>query len=307
MGEIACQKKINRLRNLQAISLPAGGLLAWGDQTWLQYILPSDTWKKLLILTCARLPILSMASRKFDGRLFLGKQQFHLDRVLELLSDVLPKININCIFVNSQRNLPRIYIWLNAGKNQYFLKIASKNDCLAFQNEFDVAVGLNLPDPYWTMRPLSLHYKDDLSILLCEGLTKSAHQVKQRILPRNLILAFASNGVKAEGFFGGPVHLDLSSNNTFFVRKRLLVIDWESAASNGPDYCDLIELAAAGVVLNPTKEHYVEAIGNILQREVSFRPKDVTILESLSFLSDRGNTNAQKLCLPNKMCEKKNL
>ena len=277
---------------LRALTLPMGGMLAWNDPAWLQYILPRDSWKKRFFRVIARLPLFWLVSRQFDGQLVLDGQKFGLEGVLALVSDVLPAVTVWAIFVNSQRNPPRIYLWVGSKNQQYFLKIGLESDHSAFKNEFETAAGTDMPRRVETMRPLALRHQDGLVLLLSEGLDLEAQRMKKKLSPENVISLLIVDGIKKEGFFGGLVHADLASNNVFLINKQLLVVDWEFAVCSGPNYCDLIGLGAACVVANARIENTMEEVGNILSQKTGFRPSHTDISNALSFLASRGNKNA---------------
>jgi hypothetical protein len=283
------------MNNLRYISLPAGGLLAWSDKDWLRYILPADSWKKRVILCLSRLPFFEVLVRRFDGKLKLDGWEFDLSAVTSLLAIPLPLTRVAAVFANSRRMPPRIYVWLSSDDQEYFLKIGTERDYPAFQNEFDLVRQLDLQEEITVMLPLDLRRFERVVLLLSEGLPRDVLSRKKRIGPQEIIARLTAGGVHAEGFFGGPVHGDLSSNNVFVVGHRLVIVDWEFAAPRGPDYCDLVELAAARIAAGPKSECSISAIGGLLCRETGCHLAGRIVAKCLAFLTSRGNKNAERV------------
>lgn len=280
---------------LRALSFSGGVVLAWADPIWLQYILPADSRKKQILRAALRCPLTQLVSRRFRGKLILDGRSFDLAELLEQVAEVLPDPIVSAIFVNSRRDPPRIYIWFSSGGHEFFVKVGTDRDGAAFQNEFEVSKDVTLPNGSRTLRHLALSKYDGLHILVSEGLEQSAHSRKKRLLAEDMLVFFSQQGLRSEGFFGGAVHGDLASNNVFLLDDEILVVDWEFGARSGPDYCDLIELAAAHVIADPTAERSFGSIRDVLQRTTGFDPPERALLESLMFLSSRGNSNAQQM------------
>ena len=280
---------------LRSVSLPGGGLLAWADPVWLQYILPTDSRKKRLVRALARLPLLGLVSSRFNGKLVFDGRIINLSDLLRQLADVIPDPIVSAIFVNSRRKPPRVYIWLTSTGVDYFVKIGTDEDLVAFRNEIDVlASQVSLLD-IRVMRPLKLLVHNDLVMLVSEGMNKDLHASKRRLLPGEVLSHFSMQAGLPQGFFGGPVHCDLSSNNVFIVGNQVLIVDWEFAASSGPDFCDLIELGAAVVISDLQAPPDMERLKDVLLGPTGFSLPNTTIMKCLVFLAERGNRNAIKL------------
>lgn len=278
---------------LRSLPLPNQGLLAWSDPTWLQYILPADSLKKRLLRGMARHPAFVLLSRCFDGTLPFNGEVYDLDDLLASLSDIAPDPAVSAVFVNSKRNPPRVYVWLRSGDKTLFLKIGRETELSFFENEVEALAQLHPIEDMQVMRPLALRKHDGLTLLLSQGMSLSMQRNKRRLNPEQVLAHFARQKLEASGFFGGLVHGDLASHNVFKLGDRLLIVDWEFAATSGPDYCDLIELGAALVVSNTTQRPDLDTLNAQLRRSAGARLDDSTLLDSLVFLAERGNINAR--------------
>lgn len=277
---------------LRSFRFPNKGLLVWSDTDWLRSILPSDSRKKKLLRRLGGLPILS---RRFNGKVPFGDRIYDLDRILAQFADIAPFSKVSAIFVNSRRNLPRIYVWLQSEGHPMFLKIGGPTELPAFENEANALTELHTGNDLIVMHPLSLRVYDSLVLLLSQGMSLTMHQQKQRLSPDEVLSYFVKLGVKANGFFGGPVHGDLSSHNAFDVEGRLLVVDWESAAPHGPDYCDLIELCSTLLVADCTRPTGLAALKAQVRRSADLELDEVTLRNALKFLAQHGSINSQKI------------
>lgn len=277
---------------LRSFRFPGQGLLVWSDPAWLQHILPADSRKKKLLRGLASLPGFSLLSRRFDGKLPFDGRVYDLGDLLAQFSDIVPAPTLSAMFVNGRRNPPRIYVWLESEGNPLFLKIGNATERSVFGNEVEALSGLHPDNDLLVMRPMALRVSDGLALLLSQGMSRTMHTLKQRLSPDQVLTNFARQGLEPTGFFGGPVHGDLASHNVFDLGDRLLIVDWEFAAPNGPDYCDLIELCAALVVADPARHPDFDALKTQLHRSAGLGLNDSTLSNALEFLAQRGNINA---------------
>lgn len=278
---------------LRSFRFPGQGLLVWSNPAWLQYILPADSKKKMLLRGLARLPGFSLLSRRFDGKVPFDGRIYELDDLLAQLSDIVPAPSVSAMFVNGRRNPPRIYVWLESEGNPLFLKIGNEMEQPAFENEVEALTGLHLDNNLLVMRPMALRFSDALVLLLSQGMSPTMHRQKQRLSPDEVLAYFARLGLQANGFFGGPVHGDLASHNVFDLGNRLLIVDWEFGAPSGPDYCDLIEIGAALVVADPNECADLSSLKTRLHKRAGVQLDDSILRAALAFLAERGNINAR--------------
>lgn len=280
--------------NLRSLPLPNQGLLIWSHRMWLQYIIPADSWKKRLLGSLARYSAFEILSRRFDGNLYFDGQVYNLSDLISCFATINPAPVVCAAFVNSGRNPPRAYVWLQSGDTPLFLKIGRSIEQPLFENEVKVISKIDSVKNIQVMKPVELCKYDGLVLLLSEGMSLDVHRVKQRLAPQQVIAHFILHGVNASGFFTGPVHGDLSSQNVFKLGEQLLVVDWEFAALSGPDYCDLIELGAAMLVAEPDQSPNLPSLRARLYQSVGIKLNDSTLIDALVFLADRGNINAHK-------------
>lgn len=280
---------------LRSFRFPGQGLLVWSDPVWLQDILPADSRKKKLLRGLASLPGFSLLSQRFDGKMPFDGRVYDLDDLLAQLSDIVPVPTISAIFVNGRRNPPRIYVWLESEGNPLFLKIGNATERPVFENEVKALTGVPPFNDLLVMRPIVLRTLDGLVLLLSQGMSSTMHRQKQRMSPVEVLAYFVRQGLQASGFFGGPVHGDLSSHNVFDLGNRLLIVDWEFGAPSGPDYCDLIEIGAALVVADANECVDLNALKTHLHKSAGVQLDDSTLCDALAFLAERGNINARKV------------
>lgn len=280
---------------LHCLSLPGTVLLAWRDAAWVSYILPSDSIKKRFVKTLVSSSLSRIFSKYFNGKLIFGNQSVDLQIILDQLKGDITNPQTSAIFVNSRRDTPRIYLWLMSEGVEYFIKIGLGADYEAFNNELKVMENKHELGDIQILSGRKLFRHDNLSILLSKGLSEREHQQKKRMLPHEILRYFSNRGLSSEGFFGGRVHCDLSSNNVFSVGNRLIVLDWESSVELGPRYCDLIELGSAMLVSDPVKRKTLRCFKSLLNNQIGFCPSESSIRDSLEFLSNQGNKNAIKL------------
>lgn len=278
---------------LRSFRFPGQGLLVWSNAEWLKFILPSDSQKKKLFHVFASLPGFACFLRHFDGKLPFDGRMYDLDDLLAQFSDIVPFPTVSAIFVNGRRDPQRIYVWLESEGNPMFLKIGKAAERPVFENEADALTGLHTNDDIIVMRPRALRLSKTQVLLLSNGLSQSMHQQKQRLSPDKVLSYFVRQGLQASGFFGGPIHGDLASNNVFQVGNRLLIVDWEFAVPDGPDYCDLIELCAALVIANRTQPPSLADLQAQVRRSTDLELDDSTLNKALEFLAQRGNINAR--------------
>lgn len=281
--------------DLRSLKLPGGRLIAWSDRSWVQLILPSDSWKKRIFRFLLRLPFAPLVSRSFEGEVFIKGRVLDLKMLLPMLADVVADPVVEAVFVNSQRKPPRIYIWLKSKDGPKFMKIGTNLESQAFKNEFELVKSLDVHSGVRVMRPLKLFQYKEFEIIVFEGLDKSDHAKKCRLFPRELISYFVAHELKGAGFFGGPVHGDLSSNNAFKLGGQVLIFDWEFGSASGPEYCDLIELALSLALSNARlpKRDLLRSIKLEILELSGVRLSEATIHKALVFLATKGNSNAE--------------
>jgi hypothetical protein len=280
---------------LRSLSLPNQGLLVWSHPKWLQYILPADSWKKKLLRGLSGYPAFELFSKHFDGNLYFDGQVYNLSNIISVLPAINPAPVISAAFVNSGRNPPRAYVWLQSGDIAMFLKIGRAIEYPFFENEVKVFEKMNSVEGLQVMKPITLCNYDGLVLLLSKGISLDMQRFKHRVTPEQMLSQFLKHGADASGFFGGPVHGDLSSQNVFKLRDQLLIVDWEFATPYGPDYCDLIELGAAIVVASPNQSPNLANLQAQLHRSVGVELNYSTLFNALVFIAERGNVNAREI------------
>ena len=176
-----------------------------------------------------------------------------------------------------------------------FLKIGTAAEFSVFENEASALTKLHTDHDLIVMRPLALRVSDSLVMLLSQGMSLNMHQFKQRLSPDEVLSYFVQVGLQANGFFGGLVHGDLSSQNVFDVGGKLLVVDWEFATPHGPDYCDVIELCSALVVADCVDPAGFATLKAQVSRNTGLELDESTLRNAVEFLAKRGNINAQKV------------
>ncbi len=280
---------------LRSIRLPGGGLLAYSEPAWVKRILPSDSWKKKVIRFLSWLRILDLVGFRFDGRTSLDGHSFDLFELTRQLPGAAKNATLAAIFVNSRRRSPRVYAWLQSGGEDFFLKIGTASDEAAFRNEIEVTAQLSVPPGFRVMRPIELLNVDGLFLLLSQGISPAILDTMTRMEPRQVFARLAAQSATPTGPFRGPVHSDLASNNVFAYGDEILLVDWEFAALSGPDYCDLVGLAAEIAAEQTNTGGNVEATCAYLRQETGYNLEDDAIIECLEFLATRGNRRAQHI------------
>ncbi len=283
------------MNELRCLPIPGGGTVGWAHTGWLLGILPSDSWRKRAIRSLARLRLLNLLSRRFDGRLNLSGQEFLLDDVLEHLDVAANPALPMAIFANVQRDPPRIYVWLQSGIKNFFLKIGTEQDYPAFRNEVEVSANLKVHSDIVVMRPIANQRKNGLSMLVFEGIESEILARKKRMSPHEIIWFLRGRRALRKGVFGGAVHCDLASNNLFKVGDKLLIVDWEFSALSGPDYCDLVGLIVAILADEPGTMASVETTRYLLAREAGCQLSENAVSCCLRFLAARGNRQAAQV------------
>lgn len=283
---------------LRYVPINDNGLIAYSDPAWVEHMLPSDSVKKRIVKTVCRLPIIKFLLPKFDGKVLFRSGTVDLEQVLTLVNRVIPSPNISAVFVNGGREPPRIYVWLEANSDDYFLKIGTSNDYELFENEVTLFKN-HPPDGVHLMRPLSVLRFGELSMLVSEGFSLQMRERKRRLLPRDIIARFKVGGFPPEGFFGGPVHGDLAGNNIFAIDDDVYVLDWEFSSPEGPSYCDLVELITAILFHENVKPVGIRDLQALVTQLTDLQLPDNVLWEALNFLATRKNPNALRFLATN--------
>lgn len=281
--------------NLRTISFSDGITLAWAESSWIQHMLPSDSVKKSIVRTLLRPPISQFLSSRFEGALTIDGRTFWLADILELIDHVAPEPIVTAIFANQRRQPPRIYIWLRSRDGARFVKLGTYRDQEKFHNEAKILKCVKLPQGIRTLSPLLVAEFNTLQLLVSEGLEQKEHVIKTRMLTEDILINFSSSELLAKGFFGGPIHGDLASNNVFRLKNEILIVDWEHGSVSGPDYCDLIELGSARALGSASSQNGVEDVRKHLELLIGFSPTHAEVIEGLRFLESCGSNNASKI------------
>jgi len=266
-------------------------LVAYSDPVWIEHILPSDSLKKRIFKQICRLPFIKFLSPQFDGKVLFNSETVDLEHVLAQVTQVIPSLDISAVFLNGGREPPRIYVWLSAENDNYFLKIGTVDDNKLFENEIGLFES-HLPDGVRLVRPLKVLRFGNLSMLFCEGLNLQMHECKRRLLPRDIIAHFKDRGFLPQGFFGGPVHCDLASNNVFAINSDVYILDWECSSPKGPSYCDLVELTTAILFQENIKPVGIGDLQALMTQLTDLQLPENTFWDALHFLAERNNPNA---------------
>ena len=217
--------------------------------------------------------------------------------MLTVVNRVIPSPDISAVFVNGGREPPRIYVWLEAGSDDYFLKIGTNNDYELFENE--VALFKNHPpDGVHLIRPLSVVRFGELSMLVSEALVCRCVNVSVGSY-REILLLTSRWEVFLQRVFGGPVHGDLAGNNVFAIDDDVYVLDWEFSSPEGPSYCDLVELITAILFHENVKPVGIRDLQALVTQLTDLQLPDNVLWDALNFLATRNNPNALRFLATN--------
>lgn len=277
------------MKHLTAIKVP-NGVIGWSDSCWINRVIHPDSWKKKLLRISAR-SLGIVCPIQVNNRVSLGGKPLRIEAVFERFQVKISSRMVNAIYVNGNRNPPRIYIWGRYDSGKYFfLKVGNASDNQSFKNELAVTSHLSARSNILFFRVSEVVETKRFIAAVSEGFPPQKMDQLARLDQRSVFNWLTECNTPGEGPFGGCIHGDLASNNVFSDGEKVWILDWEFGAVKGPEYGDLIAVASEIVIRNETRNDWFISIQELIAEKIHIRLSLDDIAETLKFVARHGNS-----------------